>query len=306
MNSKFTREIFADVFPQLKDRNPKVVYPCVNEADVANDKNDAQRYELWKGKKVILSINRFERKKAVELALHAFAGLPQETRQAARLVIAGSSPRSHLDTAASYRVSAGGYDPRMSENVQCHQELDSLALSLGLRPGTANNLVTALSIPPDINVLFLLSVPSSLKSTLLQSASLLVYTPKFEHFGIVPLEAMLARVPVLAAKTGGPKETVVDEETGWLRNADEDAEWTKVMDLVLNRLDEANLKGMGDKGRKRVMEEFSQKSMALNLDETIKEMHAATQRPRVLGTAILATGALVIGIAAGIAWQLYR
>ena len=43
---------------------------------------------------------------------------------------------------------------------------------------------------------------------------------------------MLAQLPVLAAKTGGPKETVVDGETGWLRDHDVVEGWVEVMDIA--------------------------------------------------------------------------
>jgi alpha-1,3/alpha-1,6-mannosyltransferase len=46
----------------------------------------------------------------------------------------------------------------------------------------------------------------------------LIYTPENEHFGIVPLEAMLAGIPVLATNTGGPLETIYDGRIGWLRS----------------------------------------------------------------------------------------
>ncbi|EMD47075.1 alpha1,3-mannosyltransferase ALG2, putative, partial [Entamoeba histolytica KU27] len=37
-----------------------------------------------------------------------------------------------------------------------------------------------------------------------------------EHFGIVPLEAMIKGVPVIACNNGGPLETVQNELTGLL------------------------------------------------------------------------------------------
>ena len=43
-----------------------------------------------------------------------------------------------------------------------------------------------------------------------------LYTPVGEHFGIVPLEAMAAGVPVIAMASGGPLETVKNGETGYL------------------------------------------------------------------------------------------
>lgn len=44
----------------------------------------------------------------------------------------------------------------------------------------------------------------------------LLYTPHNEHFGIVPIEAMYLECPVIAVNAGGPKETVVDDRTGFL------------------------------------------------------------------------------------------
>ena len=104
---------------------------------------------------------------------------------------------------------------------------------------------------------------------LLNKASLLVYTPSHEHFGIVPLEAMLAGTPVLADKSGGPLETVVDGETGWLRPADDISQWTKVMRQALFELPKDRLTHMGDKGKRRVRDEFSHTKMASRLDEEI-------------------------------------
>jgi alpha-1,3/alpha-1,6-mannosyltransferase len=43
-----------------------------------------------------------------------------------------------------------------------------------------------------------------------------LYTPAHEHFGIVPLEAMARARPVLAVASGGPLETVLHRETGFL------------------------------------------------------------------------------------------
>ncbi|KAA6407791.1 MAG: glycosyltransferase family 4 [Lasallia pustulata] len=245
----------------------RVVYPCVDTGGGGEggggdeDKEEEGRGGvLWRGKKVVLSINRFERKKDVGLAVRAFAGLGGEGREGVRLVI------------------AGGYDNRVQENVSYHNELVSLAESLSLKTATAKNVVTALSIPSDIDVLFLLSVPAKLKSMLLNAARLLVYTPSNEHFGIVPLEAMLAGVPVLAANSGGPLETIVDGETGWLRPADDVEQWTELMRRVLFHFTEEHLRHMGEVGRKRVKEEFSETKMARGLDE---EIEALVKAPRV-------------------------
>ena len=193
----------------------------------------------------------------------------------------------------------------MAENVKYHHELISLADSCGLKSATTNNLVTAMSIPSDIDVLFLLSVPASLKATLLQSASLLLYTPKYEHFGIVPLEAMLARLPVLAAKTGGPKESIVDGKCGWLRDVEATDEWAAIMEKVLSDATEEELSKMGDYGRQRVLEKFSQKSMALRLDAEMEQMMRLKERPRLASPSMVLTGSCLVGLASvGLWWML--
>jgi alpha-1,3/alpha-1,6-mannosyltransferase len=133
-------------------------------------------------------------------------------------------------------------------------------------------------VPDNIEVLFLLSVPASLKDALLKSARLLVYTPTNEHFGIVPLEAMLVGTPVLAANTGGPLETVVEGVTGWLRDPEDDEKWTEVMDLVLHKLPAARLETMSQAGKQRVKAEFSEEKMAARLDGMIVSMAGATRK----------------------------
>ncbi|KAI4138453.1 MAG: hypothetical protein LQ341_004663, partial [Variospora aurantia] len=229
-------------------------------------------------KKVVLSINRFERKKDIGLALRAFHGLAQQERQHVRLVL------------------AGGYDLRVDENVQYHKELVRVAEEeLGLRSATTKNVVTAMDVPDDIQVLFLLSVPAQLKTMLLAAATLLIYTPANEHFGIVPLEAMLAEVPVLAADSGGPLETVLEGKTGWLRSPEKVGEWTDVMRRVLQEMSDDQLCAMGRAGREWVESEFSERKLANRLDEEIEAMlEAPREEAFEVPDLLLAVGILVL------------
>jgi alpha-1,3/alpha-1,6-mannosyltransferase len=170
-----------------------------------------------------------------------------------------------------------------------HKELVALADSFGLKTATTKTIVTALNVPDNIDVLFLLSVPNTLKDMLLASAILLVYTPSNEHFGIVPLEAMLAEVPVLAANTGGPLETIVHGQTGWLCSPSDIESWTIVMNNVLHELPKKELKAIGAAGKRRVKTEFSDVKMAERLDKIISEMAETPRRSSKQLTAFLLT-----------------
>ena len=65
-------------------------------------------------------------------------------------------------------------------------------------------------------VSFLGWVPDDKFSSLFRGAKALIYTALDEDFGIVPVEAMSYGVPVIAYKSGGVKESVIDGKTGVL------------------------------------------------------------------------------------------
>jgi alpha-1,3/alpha-1,6-mannosyltransferase len=281
VNSKFTRSVFRQTFKDMRKRDLKVIYPCVN-TEKGKVTNDTQ---LWPDKKILLSINRFEEKKNLGLAIRAFAGLSPDERSKAKLIM------------------AGGFDPRAPENNATHKQLQALTESLDLKHATfrSNDTLTTDLTTEDVDTLFLLSIPNELKQRLLHQASLLIYTPKDEHFGIVPLEAMLAGVPVLATNTGGPLETIYDGRTGWLRSPDKVEQWTDVMRKTLIPSSAGTLQQMGAKGRERVLAEFSHSKMTDSLDREIQALCASTApRPPVMPDWILAIAVItLIAVVAG-------
>lgn len=199
---------------------------------------------------------------------------------------------------------AGGYDQRVSENVVYHKELCALADSLELRHATAKTVVSALAVPSDIDVLFLLSVPNSFKRSLLSSANLLIYTPRNEHFGIVPLEAMLAGVPVLAANEGGPRETVLDGKTGWLRDVNKVGDWTAIIQSVITgAIPSERLHSMGQEGKNRVREVFSKAKMASRFESEIDDI-MKVNKPSVVTQNLWLLGLVIVGSLAGLSYPL--
>lgn len=81
-----------------------------------------------------------------------------------------------------------------------------------------------------------------------------------EAFGLVNLEAMICGLPVVTTKVGGIPEIVKDGETGFLvepQNA------KALKESLKSLIENAKLrKSMGEKGKKRVMQNFSAEKMA--------------------------------------------
>jgi len=95
----------------------------------------------------------------------------------------------------------------------------------------------------------------------------------YEPFGIINLEAMACRAPVVASSTGGIKEVVVDNETGYLVPFDQDPvtsfpsapeKFAKDLGARINELlqDEEKCRRFGDAGRRRVEDIFSWTAIA--------------------------------------------
>ncbi len=99
VNSNFTRGIVTRTWPALaQGRELKVVYPCIDTKTKTRKGGagaDSAPVE-WKEKDIILSINRFERKKDVALAIKAYAALPGQARKTSKLVIAGAFAATRL------------------------------------------------------------------------------------------------------------------------------------------------------------------------------------------------------------------
>ncbi|GAY62698.1 hypothetical protein CUMW_219890, partial [Citrus unshiu] len=171
VDSKFTANTFADTFKKLYARGIRLVvlYPAVNV------------YQLN-----FLSINRFERKKNIDLALSAITML-----------------RNLEEGVFKNR----GCDKLLRENVEYLEELKSLAERNGMSD----------------RVNFITSCSTTERNALLSECLCVFYTPKDEHFGIVPLEPMAAYKPVSACDSGGPVETIKNEEPQMAKNMGENA-----------------------------------------------------------------------------------
>eukprot|EP00547_Thalassionema_nitzschioides_P009316 CAMPEP_0194229800 /NCGR_PEP_ID=MMETSP0156-20130528/44079_1 /TAXON_ID=33649 /ORGANISM="Thalassionema nitzschioides, Strain L26-B" /LENGTH=307 /DNA_ID=CAMNT_0038962359 /DNA_START=684 /DNA_END=1607 /DNA_ORIENTATION=+ len=232
VNSKFTKSQVQQVFPSLQRNQISVLYPALDAA-----KFSSQNFSNAKSSKSsIISLNRFERKKNIELLIKAYALLQLRMNQVPSLII------------------AGGYDMRNIENVEYLQELKDLVSKLSIK-----------------DVQFQRSISDEMRSRLMRNALCVVYTPHLEHFGIVPIEAMYAGTPVIAVNSGGPKETVLDQQTGFLCDGNPEAFYSALSKLVKNPTLSTT---MGAAGREHVVEKFGstrfQKQWVQIVDEGIE------------------------------------
>ena len=100
-----------------------------------------------------------------------------------------------------------------------------------------------------------------------------MYTPQNEHFGIVPIEAMYSKRVVLACNSGGPLESILDKETGYLCEPTQEAFGEAMYSIIKTSKNDLNLMiRMGEAGRKHVIDRFSLDSFATDLDKVILEM----------------------------------
>ncbi|XP_034030796.1 alpha-1,3/1,6-mannosyltransferase ALG2 [Thalassophryne amazonica] len=227
VNSQFTAGVFKETFRSLEGLQPDVLYPSLNTTTFDQPSSDAQGLGglVPEGTSCLfLSLNRYEQKKNLGLALQALAvlrsSLPSDQRANIHLVV------------------AGGYDERVTENIQHYAELKDLAAQLRIE-----DVVTFLRSPSD-----------SVKVALLRDSTAVLYTPSREHFGIVPIEAMYCCCPVIAVNSGGPLESVADGETGFLCDPTAEA-FSQAMERLVK---EPKLcRDMGQAGKRRVQEKFS-------------------------------------------------
>jgi glycosyltransferase involved in cell wall biosynthesis len=94
----------------------------------------------------------------------------------------------------------------------------------------------------------------------LERADVFVHTSRWEGFGIVLLEAMLAGLPVVATRVSAVPEVVADGETGVLVEAGDVHGLAAALGDLLTDADRA--RALGEAGRRRARAEFSVARMA--------------------------------------------
>lgn len=214
VNSYYTQGVFKESFRiinKFKKTLPRVIYPSINLSDY--DVKEVQKQDIIsirgletlknrdvKNLKIMVSLNRYERKKNLPLAIRAFLNF-SNTFSAAHYQ---EEVKNHI------LIMAGGFDQTLAENIEVFSDLTGLA---DVDEESGNN------------IFFLKNISGEERSILLKTANVVIYTPKNEHFGIVPVEAMYCGAMVVAHKSGGPLESVKDGNTGYLIDNEEPLQW---------------------------------------------------------------------------------
>lgn len=241
-NSRFTQDVYKATYPALTV--PSIVYPCVHLSNAGKQDNIFSHPQLESAERppFFLSLNRFERKKNIPLAVNAFA---------AALQMLGD------DAEVSVQLTiAGGYDARLSENVEHFEELEALIVARGLQDRVSLHR----------------NVSDADRTRLMADALAVIYTPRDEHFGIIPLEAMAAGTPVIAANSGGPVETVVNKVTGQLCDPTAQVFGRAMAELIR---DPVLARTLGKAGPQRVREKFSMHALGSAMSVILEQCQRA-------------------------------
>jgi len=110
---------------------------------------------------------------------------------------------------------------------------------------------------------------------LLAACGVVALTSHNEAAPVSILEALSVGVPVVASNVGSVKETVVNNETGWLFPAgDVESFSEQTIHLLANERDRGR---MGAEGRRRVMSRWSLQAMVRGYEQLIERIYAAKQ-----------------------------
>jgi glycosyltransferase involved in cell wall biosynthesis len=100
-----------------------------------------------------------------------------------------------------------------------------------------------------------------------------------EGFGLPPVEAMAAGLPVVATRSGTVEETVVDGQTGILVEKNDAGELARALLLLMK--DDARREAMGRAGRRRVLKHFTWSRVAAGMIARYEQLCAGeiSRRP---------------------------
>lgn len=217
----------------LVSRNGRIeIIPCGTDIDQFGriQRSVARQYlGIAPDAKLVLYVGRFDRRKGIETLVRAVAESNLRGKANLQLVI------------------GGGSRPGQSDGIE-RDRIANIVAKLGLKDCT--------------------TFPGRLDETILPyyyaAADVCVVPSHYEPFGLVAIEAMASRTPVVASNVGGLQFTVVPEVTGLLAPPEHESSFASAIDRILTN--PAWRDRLGEAGRKRVEVAFSWNSVASGLN----------------------------------------
>lgn len=180
--------------------------------------------------KMVLYVGRFDQRKGIETLVRAIAKSQFRGKASLQLVIGGSSRPGHSDGVERDRIG-------------------KIVADLGLKDCT----------------IFPGHIDDAILPDYYAAADVCVVPSHYEPFGLVAIEAMASRTPVVASNIGGLQFTVVREVTGLLAPPKNEEAFANAIDRILTNPDWG--KQLGENGRQRVEIAFSWQSVASRLTQ---------------------------------------
>jgi starch synthase len=267
-----------DILKAYPDVDPSRIHVIYNGIDLQQYQytpkiSALEKYGVDPKKPYVLFVGRITRQKGVTHLVEAIQYLPPGTQ----IVLCAGAPdtpeianemRAKVEAVRRYTP---GSQPAAVENFGPD---GGHSIATGDPTGTGHNLV------------WIEQMVTKEEAIQLYSHCAVFCCPSvYEPFGIINLEAMACKAPVVASATGGILEVVVEGETGHLVPFEADpattfptnpAQFAKDLAARLTELlaDPAKARQMGEAGRKRVEEHFSWTAIAAQTIRLYEELIA--------------------------------
>ena len=118
------------------------------------------------------------------------------------------------------------------------------------------------------NIHILTNISDKEYKHLISKSTAVLFPPINEDYGLVPLDAMAAGKPIIAINQGGPKETIINNKTGFLINSKE--EMADKMEYIISHPSIANQ--IGKAGIVHVRKNFSWELFFNQFDKQVRHI----------------------------------
>ena len=210
-----------------------VVIPCGTNIDCFGsiDRNAGRaKIGIEPEEKVVMYAGRFDQRKGIETLVRAVARNEVKRHENLKLMI------------------VGGYTPGEKDGDE-KERIDRIVEELGIEDVT---IFTGKVRHEDLAYYY-------------AAADVCVVPSHYEPFGLVAIEAMASRTPVIASEVGGLKFSVADNKTGLLVPPKDEIAFAGAIDSILSNPQWREQ--LGKNARKRVESKFSWNGVASQLDK---------------------------------------